>query len=153
MKILGIDPGFGRVGLGLINRDGQKMEFLDAYTIETHTGLEFYERLLQIEKELCAYIDSHKPDLVVMEKLYFQKNVTTALKVSEACGVIGLLVHKKGIELRQLTPTQMKMALTGNGKSSKPEVQMMVERILKNTPCFKKVLDDAIDGLAMAMAI
>ena len=152
-KVLGIDPGFGRVGLGLILKSGQKIEYLDAHTIETDASLDFYERLGQIQDELDQYLDLHQPDGVVIEKLYFTKNVTTAINVAEACGVIGLLVAKRGIVLQKLTPTQMKMALTGNGKANKKEVQMMVERILKNTPDFKNILDDAVDGLAMAMAL
>ncbi len=152
-KILGIDPGFGRVGLGLVLRDGQKMQFLDAHTIETDPGLQFYERLNDIQKTLEKYIDKHQPDAAVIEQLYFTKNVTTALKVAEACGVIGLVLCQKGIHIYKLTPTQMKMALTANGKSSKKEVQIMVERILKDVPSLTGVLDDAIDALAMAMAI
>lgn len=148
MIILGIDPGYGRVGFGLIDKT-QESNYITSGIISTNRQLSFYDRINEIEKDLKYILEKYKPQVAVIEKLYFSKNTTTALQVSEARGVICNLINKKGVEIQEVTPTQIKSVLTGNGKASKDQVEKMVKIHLK----LKEIdaIDDAIDALAAAI--
>lgn len=148
MIILGIDPGYGRVGFGLIDKT-QETNYITSGIISTNSQLSFYDRINEIEKDLKYILEKYKPQVAVIEKLYFSKNTTTALQVSEARGVICNLINKKGVEIQEVTPTQIKSVLTGNGKASKDQVEKMVKIHLK----LKEIdaIDDAIDALAAAI--
>lgn len=148
MKILGIDPGYGRVGFGIVNKTN-KLNYITSGIISTSPQQNLYQRLNEIESDLEKIIDTYKPEYAVVEKLYFSKNTTTAMQVSEARGVICNLLNKKGVIIQEVTPSQIKSTLTGNGKATKPQVQKMVQIHLniKNI----KAIDDAIDALAAAI--
>ena len=149
MIILGIDPGLATVGFGVIKNDQGKLEFLDCGVIKTEAGLELPERLKIIKDDLIDILDSVKPDVVGIEELFFAKNVTNAMKVAHARGVIVETVHSKGVPIVNFTPLQIKNNIAGDGVAKKWQIQEMVKRILglKKHP----QPDDAADGLAIAL--
>lgn len=149
MRILGIDPGTGIVGFGILDRDGANNELVDAGVIRTPAHTPAHERLLTIYHDLKGIIEQHQPEIMVVEQLFFAKNVTTAMTVSQARGVILLLGEQMGLKIAEYTPLQIKQALTGYGRAGKGEIQEMVrlQLRLKETP----KPDDAADALAAAL--
>ena len=148
--ILGIDPGLAIVGYGVLSvtsRDVQQV--LAVGVIRTAASLPMSDRLLQINKHVDTLIGQYEPDLVAVEKLYFGKNVKTAMSVSEARGVVLLSIVEKSIPVVEYTPLQIKTALTGYGRADKRQMQMMVKTLLglKDLP----QPDDAADALAVAL--
>ncbi|MGC9140551.1 crossover junction endodeoxyribonuclease RuvC, partial [Athalassotoga sp.] len=125
-KILGIDPGFGIIGYGLVDVQNKAESFVDCGVIRTDPKKPLSERLLEIYEEIRGLIDSLKPDEVAIEELYFFRNVTTAIFVGEARGVIILAFEQKKIPIYEYTPMEVKMAVTGYGKATKRQVQEMV---------------------------
>ncbi len=150
MIIMGIDPGIARLGWGIVNKEGSKVTFLDYGCIETGKELFPGERLEMIYADLHKIFTEYKPEFAVVEKLFFSKNVSTAMSVSETRGVIILVARQYKAQVIEFTPDQIKMAVTGYGKADKKAVQKMVKMILKldHTP----QPDDAADGLAAAIA-
>ena len=150
-RILGIDPGTARVGWGVVdfdNETGQKQAI--AYgCIETHKDTKTAQRLFEIKKELQEIISEFKPQKASVEKLFFAKNQTTAMKVSEARGVILLALVENNIDYEEFTPKQVKMNLVGYGHADKKQIQFMVQQILELEETPKP--DDAADGLALAL--
>ena len=149
MKILGIDPGTGIVGFGLISQNGQDLKLLDAGTITTPPNQELAERLQTIYNELSGLIDEFQPDALSVEKLFFAKNVTTAISVSHARGVILLAGKIQNVPIYEYTPLQIKQALTGYGRADKKQIQIMVQTILKLKQPITQ--DDCADGIAAAI--
>lgn len=150
MRVLGIDPGLAIVGLGLLDaptRDTPKA--IEWLTIETKAGLSLQERLLEIDKDLAEYLDAVKPDLVVIEKLFFAKNETTAIDVAHARGVLLSAVARRNIPLITPSPSEMKLAVTGDGSADKLQVQTMLLHALKLAEIPRP--DDAADALALAL--
>lgn len=149
MRILGIDPGTGIVGFGIIDRAGAKNTLVDAGVIRTPEHQPAHERLVTIHDDLKGIIEEHKPEIMVVEQLFFAKNVTTAMTVSQARGVILLLGEQSGLKIHEYTPLQIKQALTGYGRAEKAQIQEMVrlQLNLKETP----KPDDAADALAAAL--
>jgi len=152
LRVLGIDPGYGIVGFGLVQQLSSlslKFDYLDSGAITTEPGLEFTERLGEIYKDMMSLLKKYDPDIVVIEKLFFATNVTTAMKVAEARGVILLACQQSGIQIAEFTPLQIKSALTGDGKAKKGQVKQMVLKLLEQ----EKIPgpDDVIDALAVAM--
>lgn len=150
MRILGIDPGTARLGFGVIEiAERNKPKLVDAGVITTPAHQPESERMVTIFDELTAIIADNKPEIMVVEKLFFAQNVTTALSVSQARGVILLCGEQKGLTLFEYTPLQIKMALTGYGRAEKKQIQEMVRVILglKETP----QPDDCADALAAAL--
>lgn len=149
MKILGIDPGTGIVGFGVIETDGRKHTMVDAGVVRTpaHQALEL--RLQTIFESINEIIADTKPAIVSVEKLFFAKNVTTAMSVSHARGVIMLAAVQSGVPIVEYTPLQIKQALTGYGRAEKAQIQEMVRIMLglKDTP----KPDDCADALAAAL--
>ena len=148
-RILGIDPGFGRMGFGCIetDRSGQ-IRVLDYGVITTSSQQTFSERLSDIAVDLRALLTLYKPHLVAMEQLYFAKNVTTGLRVAEARGVVRLLAAEQGVPIQEHSPSQIKKALTGHGGAKKQAMQQMIQRMLR-LPSLPQP-DDAADALAVA---
>lgn len=149
MRIIGIDPGTGILGFGVVDIDGKDIKLVDAGVVTTpaHTPLD--ERLEDIFDSLNEIIKSTKPDVMSIEKLYFARNVTTAISVSHARGVAMLAGRKGKMPIAEYTPLQIKQTLTGYGKADKKQVQEMV-RIqlgLKTAP----KPDDCADALAAAI--
>lgn len=149
MRIIGIDPGTGILGFGVIDVIGGKMTMVDAGVIKTpaHTPLD--ERLEEIFDGLTEIIADTKPSVMSIEKLFFAQNVTTAMSVSHARGVAMLTGRKAGLQIAEYTPLQIKQTLTGYGKAEKKQVQEMVriQLSLKETP----KPDDCADALAAAI--
>ena len=148
MIILGIDPGTARVGFVLLRKEGSKFLHVAHGCLETPKTMAHADRLSSLHGALQALVDEHRPALVGVEKLFFQKNVKTAMSVSEARGVTLLALRDKGVPVSEHTPMQVKMAVTGYGAADKRQVQEMVRRLfsLKEIP----KPDDAADALAIA---
>lgn len=149
MRILGIDPGTGILGFGVIDSDRSGMKLVDAGVIKTPVHQEDSDRLETIFNELSEIIAECKPTVMSVEKLFFAQNVTTAMSVSQARGVVLLLGKQHKMELHEYTPQQIKQALTGYGKAEKAQIQEMVRTILKLKSIPKP--DDAADALAAAI--
>ena len=151
MIILGIDPGTATTGYGVIRAERRSQPVCLAYDcILTDKDTSSAERLLSLEEGLLYVLRRHKPQVVSVEKLYFTKNVKTALPVSEARGVVLLSVARFKLPLYEFTPPQVKMAVSGNGRADKTQVQRMVKEILNLSELPKP--DDAADALACALA-
>lgn len=149
MRILGIDPGTGIVGFGVIDVIGQKKVMIDAGVIRTPAHQPLQERLITIYDEITEIIATNKPQVMAIEQLFFGRNVTTAISVSHARGVIMLTAQQAGLQIVEYTPPQIKQALTGTGRADKKQVQEMVMLLLK----LKEVPqpDDCADALAAAL--
>ncbi|MBI4133118.1 crossover junction endodeoxyribonuclease RuvC [Candidatus Uhrbacteria bacterium] len=150
MRVLGIDPGFGRMGYGIIEEHRGGLRVLDYGCFETKPTERAGGRLRAIRDALAGLLASWKPTLAATESLFFSKNVKTALQVGEARGVILLTVAECALPLIELSPQEVKLAVTGYGNAEKSQVQRMVQRIL-GLPKPPKP-DDAADGLALAIA-
>lgn len=149
MKILGIDPGTGILGFGVIEVTGSKKRLIEAGVIRTPAHQPNQQRLHTIYQDLEGIIKAHIPAVMVVEKLFFARNVTTAMSVSEARGVVLLLGELHGLTLAEFTPLQIKQAITGYGKADKKQVQEMVRVALNLTEVPKP--DDCADALAAAL--
>lgn len=149
IKILGIDPGYGIVGYGLIEKQGSKLRPLDYGAIETPSKLSTTERLIIIEQKTIELLNEYEPDEIAVEELFFNTNITTGIKVAQARGVVLLSCAKRCEKLFEYTPLQIKSTVTGNGTANKMQVQFMVRSLLrlKETP----KPDDAADALAAAI--
>ena len=149
MRIIGIDPGTGILGFGVIDVVKGKAKMVTAGVVRTppHTPLD--ERLEEIYDSLTDIIDETKPDVMSIEKLFFARNVTTAISVSHARGVAMLAGKKAKLGLAEYTPQQIKQTLTGYGKADKKQVQEMVRIHLGLTEVPKP--DDCADALAAAI--
>jgi crossover junction endodeoxyribonuclease RuvC len=148
MKIIGIDPGTAIIGYGIIN-SGRKLELIDYGCIKTTTDLSTAERLAKLHKELEILIKKHKPEIVAVEDIFFFKNLKTAIKVSQARGVILLTIAENKIPVAEYTPLQIKQAVACYGRAEKAQVQKMVQ-ILLNLKEIPRP-DDAADALAVAI--
>jgi crossover junction endodeoxyribonuclease RuvC len=150
MVILGIDPGIGRVGYGVIEQTGSKLKAVKYGCIETPKTDDHGLRLQMIKTDLGKIIREHKPEVIGVEKLFFQKNVKTAGVVGEARGVILLLASECGAKVVEVGPGQVKQALTGYGSADKNQMQQMVKILFKLDEVPRP--DDAADALAVAYA-
>lgn len=148
MRILGIDPGTGLLGFGVIE-SGLKPKMVDAGVVRTKVHQPEPERLLIIFDSLQEIVKSTKPDVVSVEKLFFARNVTTAMSVAQARGVVLLVAQQHNLPIFEYTPMQIKQSLTGYGKADKKQMQEMV-RLLLNLKEIPKP-DDAADALAAAL--
>ncbi len=148
MKILGIDPGSVRAGYGLIEKTGGNLKFLKAGILKINSK-DGGERLVELEKSFLALLKKEKPELVVVEKLYFTKNQKTGLEVAQSRGVLTLLITKCKIPLLEFTPLEIKQGVTGYGLADKKSVAKMVAKILKMDKINE--YDDATDALAAAI--
>jgi len=150
MRILGIDPGTGILGFGVIEIDSKnKATLVDAGVIKTPVKQADSDRLFTIYDELSSLIKELKPNVMSVEKLFFAQNVTTAMSVSQARGVVLLLGRQNELELYEYTPLQIKQALTGYGRADKKQMQEMVRVILGLNEVPKP--DDCADALAAAL--
>lgn len=150
MMVLGIDPGIGRCGWGLIRSQKSVVSSLDYGCIETEAGTRVEDRLLIISNEIEGLIEKYKPDVMAIEELFFGANSKTALVVGQARGVILLSAGKNSLPVAIYTPLQVKMALTGYGRADKNQIGQMVKVILKLEKIPK--IDDTSDALAVAIA-
>lgn len=149
MRILGIDPGTGILGFGVIDVVKGKPQLVDAGVIRTPVHEDDAVRLETIYSELNAIIADTKPTHMSVEKLFFARNVTTAITVAQARGVVLLAGKQAKLELAEYTPLQIKMAITGYGRADKKQMQEMVRLHLNLTEVPKP--DDCADALAAAL--
>ena len=147
--ILGIDPGFDRMGFGCIEVVPGKTTVKAVGIVTTSAGESHGRRLCVLRDDLTSLIDAHQPDLLAVETLFFSKNQKTAMKVAEARGVIIMLAADKGIPVVEYGPSQIKLAVTGDGSADKKAVQQMVARLLNLSRPPQP--DDAADALAVAL--
>jgi crossover junction endodeoxyribonuclease RuvC len=149
MVILGLDPGYGRTGYGIIKVTDKDHIALDYGIIETNKDLPFEQRLLEISKDLKNIIKKYKPEECAIEELFFGQNVKTAIHVAEARGALILKITENAIPVKTYTPLQVKSAVSGYGKADKSQVQKMVLEILNLSKIPSP--DDAADALAVAI--
>ena len=148
MMVLGIDPGTARLGYGLIKKEGAKLLHVEHGCLETPKQMPQAERLHTLFEQLEEIIQKHKPELMGVEKIFFAKNVKTAMTVSEARGIILLKAQMHKLRILEHTPMQIKQAVSGYGGADKRQVQEMVCRLMSLREIPKP--DDAADALAVA---
>lgn len=149
MVVFGIDPGYAIVGWGAISFKSNTYKALGYGSVETQAHTDFNQRLEYIYDELYAILNRCRPDALAIERLYFQTNQKTAIKVAQARGVTLLAAQKLKIPIFEYTPLQVKTAVTGYGKAKKPQVMEMTRRLLKLDEVPKP--DDTADALAIAI--
>ena len=149
MPILGIDPGYDRMGWGIGTPKGNSWTNLHHGCIQTPKDMKLFDRYQLLQEELDKIIKIHQPKIAAIESLFFFKNQKTALKVSEARGVILSTCFTNGLKLYEFTPLQIKQAATGYGRADEKSVEKMVRLQLNLTK--EKIIDDAIDALAVMM--
>ncbi|TSD94666.1 crossover junction endodeoxyribonuclease RuvC [Skermania sp. ID1734] len=150
MRVMGVDPGLTRCGLSLIEGGtGRQVIALDVDVVRTPSDMDLAERLLRVADAAEYWMDTHRPTVVAIERVFAQQNVRTAMGTAQAGGVIALAAARRGIPVSFHTPSEVKSAVTGSGTADKQQVTTMVTRILglqtKPTPA------DAADALALAI--
>jgi crossover junction endodeoxyribonuclease RuvC len=148
-RILGIDPGYGRLGIAVIESNDRKLKLIHSECFETSNKLSHSMRLGFILRKFRKVVIKFKPDKLGIETLIFSKNVKTALKVAEVRGAIIAEAATKGIEISEYHPNSIKIAVTGYGKSEKKQIIFMIEKILQLKNKFK--YDDEYDAIAVAL--
>lgn len=149
VRIIGVDPGLARMGYGVIDVQGNHLAVQDFGCLETPPEWAVPDRLKYLHAELQRLIQTHRPDVMAVEELFFYKNVTTAFAVGQARGVAVLAGAQEGIAYAEYTPMQVKLAVTGYGKADKAQIQEMVRVLLRLTERPKP--DDTADALAIAI--
>lgn len=149
MIILGIDPGYAIIGYGILLYDGNHFTVIDYGTVTTTANLPFNKRLNIVFNDLNLLIERYKPDILAIEKLFFNTNQKTVIDVAQARGVIVLAAEHNGLQINEYTPLQVKQSVVGYGRAEKKQVQEMTRLILKLEKIPKP--DDTADALAMAI--
>lgn len=149
MRILGIDPGVATIGFGLVEADRAQVHMVTYGVITTPAGLPLSRRLYQIDRDMEELIGKLKPDVMAVEELFFNTNLTTGIAVAHGRGVILCAAEKCGVPLYEYTPGQVKLAVTGYGKAEKRQVMDMTRRLLHLKAVPRP--DDAADALALAL--
>ena len=150
MKILGIDPGIGRTGYAILEQSGDKICLRECGCISTSPLTKEPNRLLEIKKDIVNLIKSWQPEAICLESLFFAANVKTAMTVGQARGVVLVTAAEHKLKIIEITPLQVKIAVTGYGKADKLQVQRMIMVLLKLKKPPKP--DDAADAVAIAWA-
>ena len=149
MRILGIDPGYGITGFGLIEANRGQFQLLRCGAITTPPNTDFSWRLEVIYNDMVELLHIAQPDVVAIEELFFGQNVTTGIGVAQSRGVILLAIRQAGLQVYSYKPMQVKQALVGYGNATKHQVQDMTRRILRLEKMPKP--DDAADAIAIAL--
>jgi crossover junction endodeoxyribonuclease RuvC len=150
MRVMGVDPGLTRCGLSVVESGrGRTIVALDVDVVRTASDAALAQRLLAISDTVEHWLDTHRPDVVAIERVFSQVNVTTVMGTAQAGGVIALAAARRGIDVHFHTPTEVKAAVTGNGAADKAQVTAMVTRILGLQAKPKPA--DAADALALAI--
>jgi crossover junction endodeoxyribonuclease RuvC len=149
MRILGIDPGYGITGFGIVEAQRGKTQLLGCGAITTPAGMDFSARLEIIYNDMCELLKKAKPEAVAIEELFFGQNVTTGIGVAQSRGVILLAIRQAGLPVFSYKPSQVKQAVVGYGNATKHQVQDMTKRLLGLEAMPKP--DDAADAIAIAL--
>lgn len=150
VRILGIDPGFDRLGVCILDKDDTKETLVFSTCITTSRKDSFEKRLVVIGEQLETIIKNYSPHELSIETLFFTKNQKTIITVAEVRGICIYLTHKNNVTLFEYSPPQIKLAIAGHGKASKEDIAIMVPKILKQ-PLLINTLDDEIDAIAIAL--
>lgn len=150
MRIMGIDPGLTRCGVGIVDLDNmRRSSFVAVHVIRTDVEAQLPERLLALENQLADLLNQYQPDHVAVERVFSQLNVRTAMGTAQASAVALLNAQRRDIPTSMYTPTEVKAAVTGNGRADKAQVTTMVTRLLKLDAPPKPA--DAADAIALAL--
>ena len=149
MLILGIDPGYGITGFGIVDAERGQYRYVRCGAITTPAGMDFSARLEIIYEDMKQLLEVAKPDAVAIEELFFGQNVTTGIGVAQARGVVLLAIRQAGLEVTAYKPMQVKQALVGYGNATKHQMQDMTKRLLHLQAMPKP--DDAADAIAIAL--
>jgi crossover junction endodeoxyribonuclease RuvC len=149
VRVLGIDPGLTRCGIGVVERNGSALKLVDCGVIRTDTDSLLQDRLLQLEDELEKWIERCNPDAIAVERVFSQLNVKTAMATGQAAGVALLIAARSNLPLALHTPTEVKAAVSGSGRADKKQVAKMVVKILRLDAAPSPV--DTTDALALAI--
>ena len=149
MRILGIDPGYGIIGFGLVDAQRGQFQLLNCGAITTPAGMDFSARLEIIYEDMKKLLETTKPDVIAIEELFFGQNVTTGIGVAQSRGVILLAIRQAGLQVYSYKPAQVKQSVVGYGNATKHQVQDMTKRLLKLQAMPKP--DDATDAIAIAL--
>ena len=149
MRILGIDPGIATIGFGLVEAERGQARMVTYGAVTTPAGLPLSRRLYQIDRDMEELIGKLKPDVMAVEELFFNTNLTTGIAVAHGRGVILCAAERCGVPLYEYTPGQVKLAVTGYGKAEKRQVMDMTKRLLHLRAVPRP--DDAADALALAL--
>lgn len=150
MRVLGVDPGLTRCGVGIVEGAiGAPLTLVEVGVIVTGTDLALEHRLLELDRELSQWVNLWRPDVIAVERVFSQHNVRTVMGTGQAAGIALLIAAKSGIPVMMHTPSEVKAAVTGNGRANKLQVATMVQKVLKLESIPKPV--DATDALALAI--
>ena len=150
MRVLGVDPGLTRCGVGIVDGAvGSPISLVEVGVILTQVDSPLEQRLLDLDQQLSQWINLWKPDVIAVERVFSQHNVRTVMGTGQAAGVALLLAAKAGIPVMMHTPSEVKASVTGNGRANKVQVAQMVQKILNLETIPKPV--DATDALALAI--
>ncbi|WP_420752950.1 crossover junction endodeoxyribonuclease RuvC [Rhodococcus sp. O3] len=151
MRVMGVDPGLTRCGLGVVDTGrGREVHPVAVGVVRTPTDLDLAQRLLRISESAEEWMDRYRPDVVAVERVFSQHNVRTAMGTAQAGGVVALAAARRSIPVMFHTPSEVKAAVTGNGSADKKQVTAMITRILELDAAPKPA--DAADALALAVA-
>ena len=150
MRVLGIDPGLTRCGIGVIEGAvGSPVTMIAVGVIQTATDLALEDRLLELDQEIARWIETYSPDVIAVERVFSQHNVRTVMGTGQAAGIALLQAAKHGIPVAMHTPSEVKASVTGSGRANKKQVADMVVRLLSLDAAPKPV--DSSDALALAI--
>ncbi|HEU4542828.1 MAG TPA: crossover junction endodeoxyribonuclease RuvC [Jiangellaceae bacterium] len=150
MRVLGVDPGLTRCGLGVVDGEpGRSLSLVDVEVVRTPAEMTLGERLVVLAGTLDAWLDEHQPDAVAVERVFSQQNVRTVMGTAQASGVAVLAAARRGLPVALHTPSEVKAAVTGSGGADKAQVAAMVTRLLKLDVRPRPA--DASDALALAI--
>ena len=147
--MIGIDPGTATLGFGVVALEANRLRLLDAGVVRTSSTHTDARRLAELESALRSLVAEHRPDRMAVERLFFQRNVQTAMAVGQARGVALLVAAHHDLPVDEPTPNEVKQAVCGNGAADKGQVATMVQRLLSVT--LPRAADDATDALAAAI--
>ena len=150
MRVLGVDPGLTRCGVGIVEGGvGTSISLVEVGVILTATDLPLEQRLLELDRQLSQWVNLWQPDVIAVERVFSQHNVRTVMGTGQAAGIALLIAAKSGIPVMMHTPSEVKAAVTGNGRANKVQVATMVQKLLNLESIPKPV--DATDALALAI--
>jgi crossover junction endodeoxyribonuclease RuvC len=149
MRVLALDPGYDRLGVAVLEKDGGKESLLFSSCIVTDSADSISDRLLAVGRATVSLLTEYKPGVVAVETLFFNRNAKSAIGVAQARGIILYLAKQAGCKLCEFGPQEVKVAVTGYGKSDKSAVISMVKKLIKNTP--DSAYDDEYDAIAVGI--